>query len=202
MLHITKHSGKLEGMHSISTSMMLNENCRNRQGIDNCICSKCYAETYLKLRANLRTALERNTAELTEKLIPTSELPVINDRYFRFESFGDIQNVTQVENYFNICKRNKGTTFALWTKNPAIIAQALRQAHKPVNLIIIYSAPMINKAVNPKIFDVFPFVDKVFTVYDKAHSTTVNINCGQRKCIDCRRCYRKRTGREVNEILK
>lgn len=202
MIHITTHSGKLEGLHSISTSAAMNTYCTTRDKINGSICNKCYAETYLKLRKNLRTRLEANTEELTTRYIPASELPIINDKYFRLESFGDIQNVTQVENYFNIAIKNHGTTFVLWTKNPAIIAQALKQAHKPVNMIIIYSSPMINRPVNDRIFKVYPFIDKVFTVYDKAHAGAVNINCGGRKCLTCLRCYSKRTGARVNELLK
>lgn len=202
MLHITTHSGKLTGMHSISTSAALNPYCTSRDKIEGSICNKCYAETYLKLRKGLRERLEGNTRELTERYIPASELPIINDRYFRLEAFGDVQNVTQVENYFNLACRNHGTQFALWTKNPSIIAQALKQAHKPLNMIIIYSSPMINRPVHDKIFDLYPFIDKVFTVYDKAHAGTVSINCGGRKCLECLRCYSKRTDRHVNELLK
>lgn len=202
MLHITTHSGKLTGMHSISTSAIMNRHCAQRQDLRGSICEKCYAKDYLSFRKSLRVNMEDNTRQLTTRLLPPAELPTINDRYFRLEAFGDIANVTQVENYFNICRKNHGTQFALWTKNPAIIAQALRQAHKPVNLIIIYSSPMINRPVNDRIFSVFPFIDKVFTVYDKSHAQAVTINCGGRKCLECRRCYSKRTGKRVNEILK
>lgn len=205
MIHITTHSGKLEGLHSISTSAAMNTYCTTRDKIDGSICNKCYAETYLKLRKNLRTRLEANTKELTERYISASELPIINDKYFRLESFGDIQNVTQVENYFNIAIKNHGTTFALWTKNPLIVRDAIKQSGKPVNLIIIYSSPMVNRPVKLEaIQKVFWFIDKTFTVYEKSYAAEhgIKINCGGRHCIDCLKCYKKRTTGTINELKK
>ena len=202
-VHITTHSGKLEGMHSISTAVKLNPNCRDRRNIKGSICQKCYAETLTDYRDGLEAWLEYNTAQLTTDMI--NPLPIINDKYFRLEAFGDLINETQVHNYFRICYANKGTRFALWTKNPWIIASALKTASKPDNLIIVYSSPMINKAVNVKALKkLYPFVDKVFTVYRKAYANehNVTINCGGNHCLSCLRCYSKRTADTVNELLK
>ena len=67
---------------------------------------------------NLNACLERNTKILTGRILKEAEIPMINASFFRFESFGDLINVTQVINYFHICKKNKHVHFALWTKNP------------------------------------------------------------------------------------
>ena len=205
LVHITNHSGKLEGMHSISTSVRRNPNCRDRRNIDNSICQKCYAVTLTGIRKGLDEAISRNTDVLTARILSADELPVINDKYFRFEAFGDLINETQAINYINIAKTNKGTHFAIWTKNPWIMAAALKTAAKPSNMIIIYSSPMINKAVNVKALKkLYPFIDKVFTVYrkDYAQEHSIDINCGGRHCLSCLRCYSKRTGDTVNELLK
>lgn len=199
-VHITQHSGKLYLIRSINTSVKLNPYCVARQNIVGSICDKCYADTYATLRPTLREALERNTELLTQHILTDAEIPVLNDRYFRFESFGDLQNETQLTNYFNIARANAKTTFALWTKNPFIVKRTLRTQSKPDNIIIIYSSPMINRKVSDSIFKAYPFIDKVFTVYDKAHAT--GINCGKRKCIECKLCYTKNSATHINELLK
>ena len=150
--------------------------------------------------------LERNTEILTKDLIPVDKWPALNARFFRFESFGDIQNGIQVENYFNFCLANPKTSFAIWTKNPGLIDKVIKAGReKPKNLIIIYSSPYIDKPVNTdKYIKCYPFIDKVFTVYSKEYikENNIDINCGARSCLECGRCYSKRTGKEVREQLK
>jgi len=108
-------------------------------------------------------------------------------------------------NYFNICTVNPSVTFALWTKNPGIIAKAIKNgAVKPENIVIILSSPMLNESFNfTFVSRVFPFVDKVFTVYDKKTIAEqgININCGSRDCATCRRCYSRNTEAMVYEQL-
>ena len=205
LVHITTHGGKLEGMHSISTSVRRNPNCAARRNVNGSICEKCYAVTLTGIRKGLDEAISRNTDVLTARLLSMDELPIITDEYFRLEAFGDLINETQAINYLHICRKNTRTRFALWTKNPWIMAAALKTAAKPNNLVIIYSSPMINKAVNVRALKkLYPFIDKTFTVYDKAFAQDHNIaiNCGGRHCLSCLRCYTKRTAKAVNELLK
>lgn len=203
------HTGKMAGMYSISTACTLNKYCLQRSKNPDSICASCFAQTMFK-NAWYKWTLKRcehNTHILTTSILSAADLPVINAFAFRFESFGDIQNTTQVINYFNICNLNPRVTFALWTKNPFIIANAIRAGYdKPSNLIIIYSSPMINKAVSlEKIKSVFPFVDKVFTVWrssDAAAAHNVKINCGARACLKCLKCYTKDGENVISELLK
>lgn len=207
-VHFTlNHTGKMSGMASLSTSVVENPYCAKRAKINGSICEKCFAANMFKMYGDsFKDCFKRNTDVLKSVIIPVKEWPVINYRIFRLESFGDIQNTTQVANYFNFAKRNTGTMFALWTKNPFIIAQAIADGHKkPRNLIIIYSSPMINARVDvKKLLRVFPFIDKVFTVYDKKYvkENDIVINCGARNCLECGRCYSKRTTKEIREQLK
>ncbi len=204
-LHITSHSGKMELIPSISTSMRLNERCTKRAAIEGSICSKCYAETLLKLRKNMNPCLERNTRLLTSEVLPLEMLPRVNAQIFRFESFGELNNTIQVQNYFNICKVNPYTTFALWTKNLDLVRDVIDAGiEKPSNLNIIYSSPMINKSIADIVLDVFPWVDKVFTGYDKAFikANGSEVNGGSRDCFNCRVCYSKNDIKEINEQLK
>ncbi len=207
-LHVTtNHSGKMAGMYSISTSAAENKHCKERAAIPGSICSHCYANALLKQRKPLAKALKANTELLTTVLLPIEQLPVINAHSFRYEAFGDLNNSVQVKNYFNICRKNPETMFALWTKNPFIIANAINDgAEKPENMIVIYSSPIIGDAV--KLADIqknFSFVDKVFTVYEseeQAAEQGKTINCGSRSCITCLKCYRKNGIDEISELLK
>jgi hypothetical protein len=147
----------------------------------------------------MSAAFERNADILTTRVLDKEELPLINACYFRFEAFGDLHNVTQVINYFNICKKNPDVHFALWTKNPGIIKEVANE--KPKNLVILVSSLFLNKPVD---IEKMPWIDKVFTVYDKEtiEREKVKINCGARNCLKCHRCYKKSGAKYINEKLK
>jgi hypothetical protein len=203
-VHITtKMNGKMEGMMSLSTSPLLNPICQARRLCDGSICAKCYAEAECRQYKALAKVLEKNTEILTTTEIPTKEWPLINAHAFRIEAFGDVQNELQVCNYFNFCRRNPRSTFSVWTKNPEIYQRVLGSGvKKPRNLIIVLSSTMLNVQANA---DKYAFVDKVFTVYDKAYAEKNNvvINCGKRKCLSCMNCYTKGGSPVyINELLK
>lgn len=203
--YTTNHSGKMQGIHSLSTSVAVNPHCIERQKNGNSICSKCFSATMMKRYSALNAVLISNTEILTSGVLDWDLLPLTPTRYFRFEAFGDLINEYQVVNYFNIARKNPETLFALWTKNPRIIERALENSdlEKPSNLQIVLSSPLINVALKTTKFD---FVDKIFSVYDKETAKGVNINCGSRSCLGCGRCYRPNPNGErlqfINEILK
>lgn len=201
-LHFTvNHTGKMEGMVSISTCVLTNERCQKNATIKGSICEKCFAAKQMAYQKSMVLCFVENQRILTSDIIPMELLPVINNLYFRFEAFGDLNNATQVKNYFNLCYKNPRVKFALWTKNPDYIAEAIADGYeKPDNLNIVLSSLFINKErKNP-----FPFVDKVFTVYDKNYiaENDVNINCGARNCFSCGLCYEKNGVSVINEQLK
>lgn len=202
-VHYTlNHSGKMEGMASLSTSCTCNKFCQQRSANQNLVCSHCYAQRQMKMYLNLEQCLIKNTEVLTSRILEDKEIPIINRMYFRFEAFGDLINVTQISNYFNICKKNKNVKFAIWTKNPWIIQEAINGAlKKPSNLQIILSSPKINEVCDGSEYD---FVDKVFTVFTKEYieKKHIHINCGMKKCIVCRKCYKKSREKFINEKLK
>ena len=201
-LHFTtKHTGKMAGMASISTSVTTNERCRKNAQIPGSICEKCFAAKQMRIFPSMEKPMVENQRILTSEILPPEKLPIINHIYFRFEAFGDLNNATQVKNYFNICYKNPRVKFALWTKNPDYIADAIRDGYnKPDNLNIILSSLFVNQErKNP-----FPFVDKVFTVYDAEHIAAggIEINCGARNCFGCGLCYEKNNVTIINEKLK
>lgn len=204
-LHFTtSHTGKMAGLHSISTSVVLNKSCARRRLVEGSICSKCFAAAMMDRYTDLDKCVQQNTEILTASVLPLSVLPLFPSRYFRFEAFAELINTTQVINYFNMAKKNPDTLCALWTKNPHIIQKAIEAGHeKPANLQIVLSSPLINKPIKST---KYTFVDKIFTVYDKKTAKEVNINCGARSCLACGRCYRPNPDgakiQYINEVLK
>ena len=201
-LHFTtKHTGKMAGMASISTAVTTNERCKKNAAIPGSICSLCYAAKQMKFYPSMEKPMVENQRILTSDILPMEKLPMINNIYFRFESFGDLNNHIQVINYFQICYKNPAVKFALWTKNPDYIAEAIAAGYeKPDNLNIVLSSLFVNKErKNP-----FPFVDKVFTVYDPEHieKENISINCGAKNCFACGLCYEKNGISIINEKLK
>lgn len=198
---------KLEGFKSLSTSPLLNPLCIGRHANKALICASCYSYTYNKMRKGLREKLARNTRILTESIIDFASIPILNDRFFRIESFGDLQNTTQAINYLNLIRKNPDTQFGWWTKNPNFIRMALKELgiEKPNNVQIILSACGLNVEIPIEIVKKrFPFIDKVFTVFDseyiKEHG--VEINCGTRHCKDCLNCYTAGGNAQVREKKK
>lgn len=205
----TEMSGKMSGMVSLSTSPH-GERCKaNAERYE--VCKHCYAKTCDAMYPALHKNLMQNLEILTTTEIAVDDWVRINYnawRCIRLESFGDVNNTTQIVNYFNLAKANPKITFTVWTKNIDLYYQAIEQGNsKPNNLIIIASSPMLNVAIRiPAKYA--GIVNKVFTVYTYDYIrenkiTPCFINCGARSCVGCKRCYRFKDGVEyVNEILK
>lgn len=209
-LHITeKHTGKMEGMASLSTNPYLNKQCMKNRQIEGAICESCFSCTQLKRYKHLYGCLTRNNKILSTSIIPVKHLPIINKMYFRLEAFGDLENETHFINYLNICKKNKKTQFTIWTKNPHIMDTVFNELgyKKPKNLIVIVSSLFKNVPFNLEVLHYnkrYWFIDKIFTVYTKDYikENDVKINCGSKKCLDCKLCYTKNKIKYINEILK
>lgn len=188
-------SGKMAGIPSISTSVLDNPICKKRRAQKDSICSKCFAASTAARYSSLAKNLSSNLELLTGEILPDDVLPRFIPELaniVRFESFGDLAHVNQAINYLNIARVNPGVRFAIWTKNIGILAAAVERVGKPGNIRIIYSAPIINQAIDvEKTKSTFPAVDAVFTVYDKKHvaANDIDINCGAKSCITCRNCY-------------
>lgn len=196
-------SGKMEGIPCISTTMQLNPICRERAKVEGSICSKCYAARTTRQYKALEAHLEENYRVLTKVIISDELLPRFKRtvRMVRFESFGDLATPTQAINYINIARVNPEVKFALWTKNPKILEEAIREVTAPGNLTIIYSSPMINEDARGMMAR-YPFIDKVFTVYDKEHITKAKgFKCAGKDCASCGHCYLD-GGERVKEELK
>lgn len=204
------HTGKMEGIDSLSTSVLLNPNCQRNQKHKGSICEHCYAESLATMYKGLGAKIEENTKELTERILLSSELPDLEDRkIFRLEAFGDLNNEIQLINYINIALKNPKTMVTLYTKMYKLVYEYFKTHDVPENFTLIISSFYINKPVNlnfmKKLGKFKQGQLKSFTVYDgdfiKKHPA-LQINCGARCCNTCRICYLRNSIEEVREILK
>ena len=207
-LGVSVMTGKLEDLYSLSTSVLMNPICQFRAKDEDSICKYCFAASTASRYSGLALMLETNTIILTKFLIPESVWgtlvwPTTNGDA-RMESFGDVMNVTQARNYLRIMRSHSWLHFAVWSKNEGIWYAAFKkEGGKPKNMKFIVSSPKLNVRVELPAY-IIPYVDHVFTVYTKeyAEANGIEINCGGRKCITCRNCYKCGTAFYINELKK
>ena len=200
MIHISKMSGKLEGLRAISTNTTTNDYCikqYNKKDSKN-ICTFCYSQEMLRTyRKNMALALQRNSDIIGKKIIHEDGLPIILDAFFRFNAHGELINEINLINYVNIALKNPHCNFSLWTKRFDIVSKYFKDNKKPKNFILIYSNPKINH-----ILEVVPkYFDKTFNNVQE----DLNIdkqNCSGQKCKDCLLCYKLDSTNTIVEKVK
>lgn len=207
----TDHTGKMEGICSISTSVVRNPACQRNATVKGSICQHCFARAMMGMYPALEGRLSHNTELLSSRLLRREEIPdTTGYPIWRFEAFGDLVNETHLENYVNIALANPGTRFALWTKRYGLALKWFGEHPIPPNMNLIISSMMVNHPVN---LDPFRRLGcfgrgqlKSFTVYDGAyvisHWRELGINCGSRYCMGCRLCYSVNDVEEIKEVLK
>lgn len=199
-LKISVGSGKMFDVRSLNSNTLSNPRCISlyKSSADNFICKMCFSHDMLQTyRKNCVTPFQHNSDLLSGSILTDRQLPIINDRVFRFHSHGELINDTHLINFFLIAKHNPETTFALWTKNKKIVRSVLRKMDKPSNLIIIFSNGVIDKPMSapPRGFD------KVFQNVSPDKDRPIQ-NCTGQKCIECLRCYTHGGTYIVTEAVK
>ena len=200
---------KMRGIQSLSTYKKTSSIC-NFLSQHDVICKKCYAEKSIKLyEAALLPALIYNTLLLKYIDIEPAQAPYINDKYFRYEAFSDLQSAKHFKNLITICKKNKDTIFTLWTKAGYTLTTMMKQENikkLPSNLNIVISELYINKATDADYLNglqscLYPAQAvsgkytnalKCFIVYDNeaARQKSGFYQC-KNKCLNCLKCYKK-----------
>lgn len=196
-IHITKGSGKMDGIYSVNTSTLENKFCQAMSKTSD-VCASCYAERYEKMRKGLHEALVRNDKVFKSKDFKPETLPFT---FVRFHSFGELHNFQHLLNVVALVKHNPNTTFTLYTKRANYIQKFLKENDCfPSNLLLIYSNPSLNneRKTPPKGFH------KVFNVFTKkyAQKHNIQINCGGKSCMSCMVCYTWNNTVVVNELKK
>ena len=195
MFHITHGTAKMKDIPSINTNSLNNSFCQSMSKNEDYVCNKCYSNRYLKFRPPLAELLDLNDEILSMEKLKMKDIPVMNNLYVRFNSFGELINEQHYRNIVKICKRNPKTTFTLWSKRVGLVGYK-----KPENLILVFSEPAIN-SLDEKIPT---FFDKLFVVFTRefAKEHKVKINCSK-ACINCLKCYSKdNQDTIIREIIK
>ncbi len=201
-IHLTEHSGKMDGIRSISTNPLTNHFCNKMHdcGNDRVICTHCYATRLVDFRLSLQKHVENNSIALSERVIPMNELPSYTDELIRFDSFGELINETHLINFFNLCYKNPQTYHVLYTKRCNLVED---MAHlKPSNLKVVESNPIVDSVYEkPK----SPIADLVFNVVTPEYleqNPKYKATC-IKACNTCRLCYSRRTPMKfIVEMLK
>ena len=200
--------GKMEKVPSLSTSPLINKSCQAFRKIKaNAVCKFCYSVNSLGIYKNLRKMLAVNTEILLEGLSDSEagqvalNLSSPQSGLYRFESHGDLLCQKHLDGLCKVAMRRPDIKFALWTKRYKLAEDYFDSHDKPENLQLVYSSLILNAPIKKSHFK---HCDKVFTVFDKLGSKKVTINCGGKKCAECRFCY---TGTgpengEINELIK
>lgn len=209
-LFIGSCQGKMEGLHSISTWMGVNSFCHKMRNFPGTPCAECYAAKS-GYKVDMVTRYTRNGEILSGGLIKKCQVPEIQDRFFRFETHGELINLTHFVNYLRIAKWFPKTDFTLWTKRLDIIRQAITAGYKcPKNLHIKLSSPFLGRATSDKTkkyfaehgFPVTSFtVESIATLQEKGEDAPV-ITCGGRHCLTCQKCYGRHKYEDITELLK
>lgn len=200
---------KMRGIMSLSTYKKASAICQFLSLHDG-ICKKCYAEKSIKLYySSLLPALIYNTLLLKYIDIDPAQAPYINDKYFRYEAFSDLQSAKHFKNLITICKKNKDTIFTLWTKAGYTLTTMMKQENikkLPCNLNIIVSEFYINKATDAEYIKqlqscLYPSQAvsgnytnalKNFIVYDNEELRQKSgFYLCKNKCLNCLKCYKK-----------
>lgn len=209
-LNFTKHGGKMRGIPSISTNKYTNENCIKLMNSNlNTICKHCFVDKTSAMYKDLTPSLEHNSEILKNRLLTNDEISNLidvlgNAQIFRFESFGDLNNQNHLINYVNIAKAYPMTKFALFTKHYKIVLMYFKNGFKlPKNITLVLSAPFINKGLNDDFINIYKkYHNRVITFSVTSDKKNPYINCGKRRCIECRNCYDAKKPRDVIELLK
>jgi hypothetical protein len=194
VIKISSLTGKLKGFQAINTNTLSNSFCSKMRKTD-AICSQCYSASMLQgVRKNCVEPWQRNSDTLSEKVLLSDSLPTINAAAFRFHAHGELINLTHLVNFVNIARKNKLSTFALWTKRKNLINEFIATGGViPDNLILIYSNAKTDKVLN----DIPKYFDKVFNASQSGIVEEGQTECTGKSCIDCLACYRKDNGKTI-----
>lgn len=103
------HTGKMSGIISFSTLVTMNKFCLARMNLKKAVCVHCFAARQLGIYADQLKKLAKAHAIATMCEWSIDDIPVIEKKfkYFRLESFGDINNTLQVRSQHSNVKTSR-----------------------------------------------------------------------------------------------
>jgi hypothetical protein len=147
--------------------------------IKNSVCSACYAlkGNYTRYKA-IKAAQYVRLASLNNELWTAAIVTQIKrQKYFRWHDAGDVQDVQHLNKIYEVCRLTPGTRHWMPTRE-AWIKDHLEA--KPDNLVIRFSAPMIDQAAPAS----WPNSSEVVTEGATCPAPQQGNSCG-----DCRNCW-------------
>ncbi len=147
--------------------------------IKNSVCSACYAlkGNYTRYKA-IKAAQYVRLASLNNELWTAAIVTQIKrQKYFRWHDAGDVQDVQHLNKIYEVCRLTPGTKHWMPTRE-AWIKDHLDS--KPDNLVIRFSAPMIDQAAPAS----WPNSSEVVTEGATCPAPQQGNSCG-----DCRNCW-------------
>ena len=147
--------------------------------IKNSVCSACYAlkgnyTRYKAIKAAQYVRLASLNSELWTAAIVTQ---IKRQKYFRWHDAGDVQDVQHLNKIYEVCRLTPSTKHWMPTRE-AWIKDHLDS--KPDNLVIRFSAPMIDQAAPAS----WPNSSEVVTEGATCPAPQQGNSCG-----DCRNCW-------------
>ena len=143
------------------------------------VCASCYAlkgnyTRYKAIKAAQYVRLASLNSELWTAAIVTQ---IKRQKYFRWHDAGDVQDVQHLNKIYEVCRLTPGTKHWMPTRE-AWIKDHLDS--KPDNLVIRFSAPMIDQAAPAS----WPNSSEVVTEGATCPAPQQGNSCG-----DCRNCW-------------
>ena len=155
-------------------------------------CSGCYAlkGNYIRFPA-VQKAMERRARSLVHDSWITAMVTLIKKhRWFRWHDSGDLQSVQHLKNIFEVCKLTPDTRHWLPTREARFLS-LMDPDVVPKNLKIVLSDHMNDQRVPPSWW---PYTSGVST---KHADVTCPASTQGNKCLDCRKCWDRRTKRVI-----
>ena len=151
------------------------------QAVPGSVCYDCYALKGCYVFKVVQDAQYRRLAAIKHELWTGAMALLINSKkskYFRWHDSGDVQDEDHLIKIFAVCRLTPGTKHWMPTREAWIKKYLFK---KPDNLVIRFSAPMVNQRAHAS----WPNSSSVVTGED--------FNCPASKqnneCKDCRMCW-------------
>ena len=150
------------------------------QAVKGSVCYDCYAMKGCYVFKVVQDAQYRRLAAIRDPQWVTAMAHLINSKkpdVFRWHDSGDVQDLDHLNKIFSVCKLTPGRRHWMPTRE-AWVKDHLNRA--PSNLVIRFSAPMVDQAAPAS----WPNTSTVVT----AHATCPAPN-QDNQCKDCRNCW-------------